>query len=56
MTGAKRKNVKIEDKRFSRPYGTNGVFWATVPSDKSLGYYQMSLRDKGTANILLHNT
>jgi hypothetical protein len=32
----------------NRPYGTSrGSSWAPDPSDESLGYYQMSLRDKG---------
>ena len=34
---------------FIRPYGTGFVGQHHVPSDKSLGSCQMSLRDKGTA-------
>ena len=29
---------------FSRPYGTVGLFVDSLPSDKSLGYYQTTLR------------
>ena len=31
--------------RFKRPYGTQIVVVSTLPSDKSLGYSQASLRD-----------
>ena len=35
--------------RLSRPSGTLGIFCSRQPSDKSLGYCQMSPRDKGLA-------
>jgi len=40
----------------SRPSGTDGVSRSRQPSDKSLGYCQVSLRDKGTDNVFIHNT
>ena len=36
----------IEPATFSRPYGTHFARDGCVPSDKSLGYVQMSLRDR----------
>ena len=35
----------ISGAKFSRPYGTEGIVVAhPIPSDKSLGYFQMSLQ------------
>ena len=37
----------------SRPSGTDAVSRARQPSDKSLGYCQMSLRDKRSDNVFV---
>ena len=42
-------DASVQTLRLSRPSGTLGIFCSHQPSDKSLGYCQMSLRDKGLA-------
>ena len=42
-------DASVQTLRLSRPSGTLGIFCSRQPSDKSLGYCQMSLRDKGLA-------
>ena len=42
--------------RLSRPSGTDGISRSRQPSDESLGYFRMSLRDKGSDMVFVHNT
>jgi hypothetical protein len=51
-----RLNKRAPTQCLSRPSGTDGVSRSRQPSDKSLGYCQVSLRDKGADNVFIHNT
>jgi hypothetical protein len=48
--------ASVQTQRLSRPSGTDVVSRSRRPSDKSLGYYQMSLRDKEYDNTFVHNS
>ena len=48
--------ASVQTQHLSRPSGTDVVSRSRQPSDKSLGYYQMSLRDKEYDNTFVHNS
>ena len=46
-------DARVQALRSSRPSGTDAVSRARQPSDKSLGYCQMSLRDKRSDTVMV---
>ena len=44
--------ARVQTLRLSRPSGTVGISCSRQPSNKSLGYCQMSLRDNGPADLV----